>query len=311
MTILITGANGKVGTALTAQLKSRKLAYIALDHAQLDITNSAAIKQRLHEYRPSIIINTAAFTQVDLAEQQQEEAYRANALGAELLAQAAANQQIPIIHLSTDYVFSGDKPLAESYVEDDATEPASVYGKSKLAGEQAVRSTNAHHIIIRTAWLFDEHSDNFAKKLITAAKQQLDLPNPTLRIAANQYGCPTDTSDLASAIVHLLQTYASKATLPWGTYHYAGEPAISRLEWAQEILTTAQTHGLITRLPILAPTTDTHYIGSAPRPANSALNCTKIQQLFGIEPSQWRNGLRHLVQSFSTDNEISCSDKSS
>lgn len=296
MTILISGANGKVGTALTAQLKSRKLAYIALDHAQLDITNSTAIKQRLREYRPSIIINTAAFTHVDLAEQQQEKAFETNERGAELLAQTAASQQIPIIHLSTDYVFSGDKPLAESYVEGDAAEPASIYGKSKLAGEQAVRNANAHHIIIRTAWLFDEHSDNFAKKLITAAKQQLDLPSPTLRIAANQYGCPTDTSDLASAIVHLLQTYASKTTLPWGTYHYAGEPAISRLEWAQEILATAQTHGLITHQPILAPTTDSLYIGRAPRPVNSALNCTKIQQLFGIKPSQWRIGMSRLIQ---------------
>lgn len=296
MTILITGANGKVSTALITQLKNRKLDYLALDHSQLDITSGAAIKRHLHEYCPSIIINTAAFTHVDLAEQQQEKAFETNERGAELLAQAAASQQIPIIHLSTDYVFSGDKPTAESYLENDTTEPASIYGKSKLAGEQAVRKANDRHIIIRTAWLFDEHSDNFAKKLIAAAKNQLDSHSPTLFIAANQYGSPTYTRDLASTITHLLQLYVSKKTLPWGTYHYAGEPAISRLDWAREILATAQTQGLITHLPQIASTTDSHYIGNAPRPANSALNCTKIQQFFGIKPSQWRNGMSRLIQ---------------
>lgn len=296
MTILITGANGKVSTALTTQLKNRKLDYIARDRSELDITSYTAIKQHLHEYHPRIIINTAAFTHVDLAEQQQEKAFKANERGAELLAQVAASQQIPIIHLSTDYVFSGDKLTAESYVENDETEPASIYGKSKLAGEQAVRKANARHIIIRTAWLFDEHSDNFAKKLIAAAKNQPDLPTPTLFVAANQYGSPTYIRDLASTITHLLQLYVSKKTLPWGTYHYAGEPAISRLDWAREILAIAQAQGLIAHQPQLAPTTDSYYIGNAPRPANSALHCSKIQQIFGIEPSQWRNGLSQLIQ---------------
>lgn len=296
MTILITGANGKVGSALITQLKNRKLDYIALGHSQLDITSDAAIKRHMHECSPSIIINTAAFTHVDLAEQQQEKAFETNERGAELLAQAAASQQIPIIHLSTDYVFSGDKPTAESYVENDTTEPASIYGKSKLTGEQAVRKANARHIIIRTAWLFDEHSDNFAKKLIAVAKNQLVSPTPTLFIAANQYGSPTYIRDLASTITHLLQLYVSKKTLPWGTYHYAGEPAISRLDWAREILATAQAQGLIAHQPQLVPTTDSYYIGNAPRPANSALHCSKIQQIFGIEPSQWHNGLSQLIQ---------------
>ena len=214
MKILVTGAAGQLGTALQASLRAHEL--VALGHGQLDIARLAAVRDVIAAHRPAVVINAAAFNDVDGAESRPEEAYVGNALGPRNLAVATAAGNVALVHVSSDYVFDGT--AKRPYTEFDPTNPRSAYGRSKLAGEEAVRALNQRHYVVRTAWLFSTVGRNFAKTMCALAER------PEVRVVSDQYGSPTYVPHLAEGLARLIETDAH------GTYHMAGKGGTSWFE---------------------------------------------------------------------------------
>ena len=288
MKILVTGANGQIGHCLQQQLGQKNWAFSAFTRAELDITDPQAVNQIVQRLRPDIIINAAAYTAVDKAEQEQALAYAVNRDGPANLARAANDVNAAIFHISTDYVFSGDATGA--YTEDAPTNPQGVYGQSKLAGELAVTAVNDKHIILRTAWVFGEHGNNFVKTMIRLGKIK-----DVLNIVADQEGSPTYADDLAKVLLVVAQHYSEGKPTPWGTYHYSGQPYVSWYGFAREIFTEVEQAGLYVKpVPQLNAITTAEYPTPAKRPANSKLDCKKIEQAFGVAPSDWRSALKNI-----------------
>lgn len=288
MKILVTGANGQLGHCLQQHLCTAEWNFTALTRADLDISNAQAVTNIIQQLRPDIVINAAAYTKVDKAEQEQELAYAINRDGAAHLARAAKAVNAAIVHISTDYVFAGD--TAGTYCESDTTDPQSVYGQSKLAGEHAVISANDKHIILRTAWVFGEHGNNFVKTMI-----RLGSGKEALGIVADQEGGPTFAGDLAAAVLKIIEHYASGKDTPWGIYHYSGLPHTSWFGFAQHIFAEVARNGLYPRaIPQLNAITTADYPTPAKRPANSKLDCRKLEQTFGIMPSDWQVALKNI-----------------
>ena len=280
MKILLTGGDGQLGQALQQQLRQSPWQLISLNRQQLDITNQAAVASALRQHQPQWVINAAAYTQVDRAEQQPGLAMAINTQGAGHLATAAQQYGAAIVQLSTDYVFDGTK--AGGYRESDKPNPINSYGRSKLAGEEAVAAANPRHLILRTAWAFGFQGDNFATRLLRLAQQTASLPMVT-----TQKGSPTPYPQLAEAICRMLQ----HPTPQWGIYHYAGAPATNRIDFARRILLYGQACGLIAQCPELIPVDAQQFPQAAARPANSVLNCHKIAQNFAIMPADWQAAL--------------------
>ena len=288
MKILVTGANGQIGHCLQQQLGQKNWAFSAFTRTELDITDPQAVSQIVQRLCPNIIINAAAYTAVDKAEQEQELAYAVNRDGPANLARAAKDVNAAIFHISTDYVFSGDATGA--YTEDAPTNPQGVYGQSKLAGELAVAAANDKHIILRTAWVFGEHGNNFVKTMVRLGKIK-----EVLNIVADQEGSPTYADDLAKVLLVVAQHYSEGKPTPWGTYHYSGQPYVSWYGFAREIFTEVEQAGLYVKpVPQLNAITTAEYPTPAKRPANSKLDCKKIEQAFGVAPSDWRSALKNI-----------------
>lgn len=288
MKILVTGANGQVGHCLQQQLQKSSWDFVALTRAELDISNATAVDAAIAHIQPDVIINAAAYTAVDKAEQDQELAYAINRDGPANLARAAKNSGAAILHISTDYVFAGD--AADTYSESDTTSPQGVYGKSKLEGEQAVASANDKYIILRTAWVFGEHGNNFVKTMI-----RLGSNRDTLGIVADQEGGPTYAGDIANALLRIVKHYATGNPTAWGIYHYSGLPHISWFGFAQHIFAeVAQAELYNKAVPQLNAITTADYPTPAKRPANSKLDCSKLEQVFGISPSDWQTALKNI-----------------
>ncbi|MDK4581390.1 dTDP-4-dehydrorhamnose reductase [Kingella kingae] len=287
MKYLITGANGQVGSQLVAQLQG-KADIFAADRAALDITNREAVFQAARTFRPDIIINTAAHTAVDKAESEPDLAHAINCTGTENLALTAQEVGAIVLHISTDYVFDGKGETA--YRETDPVAPQSTYGKSKLAGEQAVQAACTRHIILRTAWVFGEHGNNFVKTML-----RLGASRDTLGVVANQFGSPTYAGDIASALISMAEQLANqKDNELFGVYHFSGSPYVSWHGFASEIFVQAAAQGVLAKSPTLNAITTADYPTPAMRPANSRLDCGKIQAAFGIAPSDWRKALLNL-----------------
>ena len=277
MDILISGANGQLGQALRTALREHRV--IACDKEQLDITQLEAVRAALHKYHPHIVLNAAAFTQVDQAETESEAAYRVNALGPHNLALATAELAIPLLHVSTDYVFDGQ--AERPYHEFDQPHPLSVYGASKLAGEEAVRSLNPLHYIVRTAWLYHTVGHNFPKTMWALATQS-DTPGaPDIRVVSDQYGSPTYAPHLAQALAQLIDTQA------YGTYHCAGRGGTS---WFELTRTLYQLVGI--SVPV-QPVPTTAFPRPAHRPGYAVL--TTVQDPALVLPP-WQDGLAAFVQ---------------
>ena len=235
---------------------------------------------------PDLVINLAAYTAVDRAESQPEAAWAVNCAGAAHIAAACAETATPLIHLSTDYVFDGRK--AGSYREDDAVEPLGVYGRSKEAGERAIRVALSDHLILRTAWVFGAFGANFVKTMLRLATER-----PALRVVADQRGCPTAAGDIAAALIAVAGQIES-GEVSWGTYHFVGDEAISWHGFAEAILDTAAPR-LASRPRVEAITTD-QYPTPARRPMNSVLDCRKIGSAFGISCPPWRTALAGVIR---------------
>ncbi|KHT39458.1 dTDP-4-dehydrorhamnose reductase [Pectobacterium brasiliense] len=281
MKILLTGANGQLGRCFQDRLPT-EWKILATDTAELDITDLARVEEIVKHFQPDAIVNAAAYTAVDKAESEPELAEKINVTGPENLAVVASKQGIRLVHVSTDYVFDGN--ATEPYSEDSATNPLSVYGKTKLAGEQAVTQAAPEAIIVRTAWVFSEYGNNFVKTMLRLAKER-----DTLSVVNDQRGCPTYAGDLAQAIISLLEKNAEG-----GIYHYCGDKEVSWYEFAKAIFSVAEQKAVLNKTPALTPITTAQYPTPAHRPAYSTLTGGKIQAL-GIPLSDWQRALNKTI----------------
>lgn len=289
MQVLITGCNGQVGQALVNLYNSRSDVTIqAVDRAELDITDRDAVLRAVQDFQPNIIINAAAHTAVDKAETDIEMSYAINELGPQYLAEGAKEVNAILLHISTDYVFAGDKQGL--YQEDDPVAPQGVYGMSKLAGERAVAQYAPHYAILRTAWVFGEAGNNFVKTMLRLGKERDELG-----IVADQYGGPTYATDIAKALIRMADEMFNHPKNDYnGIYHFSGAPHVSWYEFAQTIFTQAVQQQLLSKAPLLKGITTEDYPTPAKRPANSKLNTQKISDVFGIQASDWQLALNNL-----------------
>jgi len=285
-TILAFGAEGQLGRELAERGARRGMTMRVVGRAEADIADPQAVAPVVAAAAPAIVVNAAAYTKVDLAESEPEAAFRANALGPGVLAGACATAAIPLLHVSTDYVFDGTKPTA--YVEDDPIEPLGVYGRSKAEGEAAVRRVLKQHVILRTSWVYGVYGANFLKTVLRLAQERDEL-----RIVADQRGCPTGTADIAEAILEITPLLARREPV-WGTYHFAGQGATTWFEFAVAIV-EAQA-AIINRRPTVVPISTREYPTASRRPANSELDSSHFAGTFGIKAKDWRERTRQVTQ---------------
>ncbi|SQH77484.1 dTDP-4-dehydrorhamnose reductase subunit, NAD(P)-binding, of dTDP-L-rhamnose synthase [Shewanella benthica] len=285
MRVLITGSKGQVGCSLVERLEG-KVELLAVDRTELDITDKIAVYETVQTFKPDFIINAAAHTAVDKAEQEIELSYAINRDGPKYLAEAANDIGATILHISTDYVFPGDKDGA--YLESDVTGPLGVYGKSKLAGELTV-AANPKHVILRTAWVFGEYGNNFVKTMLRVGADRDEL-----NVVADQFGGPTYAGDIADALIGIMQSLnASQNDKLYGVYHYSGYPHVSWCDFAKAIFEQAEKADLI-KAPLVNGITTDMYPTPAKRPENSKLSCDKIKEMFAIEASDWNAALNNI-----------------
>lgn len=289
MRILITGANGQMGSELSYRGQRWGFEMLSKTRKDLDITQISQVKTAIDELNPDLVINAAAYTAVDKAEEEQQQAIAINRDGAVNLALACADAEIPLFHISTDYVFDGLKSGA--YTEQDSTGPTGVYGQSKLEGEQAVRKALKQHLVLRVSWVFGAHGNNFVRTMLRLAQERDEL-----RIVADQKGYPTFAGDIAEVLLDLAARFEEEGKLKWGVYHFSGQPSTSWYGFAKEILCQAEKVGLINRMPAIQPIETADYPTPAKRPPNSELDCSLMEQTFGIVQPDWRNGLTEVLK---------------
>jgi len=286
MKILVFGAGGQVGRETCRAAWPSRYVIACPDRKTIDITRSAAVSEILRRERPDLVINLAAFTSVDRAESEPHAAWAANCAGAAHIAAACDETAAALIHLSTDYVFNGRK--SGPYEEKDKVDPLGVYGRSKEAGERAVRAALAHHVILRTAWVFGASGTNFVKTML-----QLDGERRVLRVVADQRGTPTAAADIAAALIAIAEAI-ERGEAVWGTYHFAGDTPISWHGFAGAIFELAAPRHR--SRPEVVPITTDQYPTPARRPINSVLDCRRIGKTFGIAPSPWRASLAAVLR---------------
>ena len=243
------------------------------------------MERAIADAKPSIVINAAAYTAVDKAEAEPEPCYAVNRDGAGQLADAAWRHNLPFIHVSTDYVFDGQKPSA--YREDDATAPLGVYGRSKLEGERAVVAAHPEALIVRTSWVYSAYGSNFLLTML-----RLSQSKPSLRVVDDQHGCPTSAHDLADALLEISSNLLHRG-LPTGIYHLSGTGETTWFGLATEIFANLRARGL--HAPTLTAITTADYPTPARRPRNSRLDCTKMKREFGIKLPPWPNSIAGCI----------------
>nr|WP_067290561.1 dTDP-4-dehydrorhamnose reductase [Marinobacterium profundum] len=286
--ILITGANGQVGRELVGQAGADVFFdVIGLTRRQLDITDTAKIRQQLEQHRPDYVINCAAFNRADAAQKQREYCMRVNAEALQQLASACAELDIPLIHLSTDYVFDGH--YASGYRENDAVRPLGVYGDSKWQGEELLRQAHARHIILRVSWVFSGSGHNFLIRTLEQARTEVELVS-----VDDRRGCPTAATDVARVVLAIVKQLTCGADA-WGTYHYCGAEITTRYAFSEAIIATASQYEAL-KVERLTPVASKNFPTEAERPASSVLKCTKLLSTFGIRQRPWRGELVSLVR---------------
>lgn len=282
--IAVTGKHGQVARALAEAGPLLGVEVRPLGSPEFDLAVPETVEPVLKAAAPDIVVNAAAYTAVDQAEKEPDVANSINGKGAGVVAEAARALAVPIIHLSTDYVFDGAKSGA--YVEDDPVAPVSAYGASKLAGEQAVAAATGDHVMLRTAWVYAPYGKNFVRTMLALAESRDDV-----RVVADQHGCPTFASDIAVAIIAIAQNvlrYPSDSRLR-GIFHLAGTGETNWAEFAAAIFAFLADKGL--RTAVLTLITSADYPTPARRPSNSRLDCSKLARVYGIELPPWRESL--------------------
>ncbi len=287
MKILVTGAKGQLGTEILRQAETMGFSHLGVDLPEWDITSPDRVNELIASYGPIVVVNAAAYTQVDRAETEPDAAWAVNADAPKYLAEACAMQDVPLIHISTDFVFDGTK--SQPYTEEDPIGPLSVYGSSKAAGEAHVRERLDRHLIVRTSWLYGVYGNNFVKTMLRLATER-----ETLRVVDDQMGCPTCAADLASALLVLCKAVYGAPSVPWGTYHYCGEGITSWYGFAKTVIEMAGDR-IPKKMKSIEPIPTEQYPTPARRPAYSALNCDKIRRAFGIHTRPWRESLRETI----------------
>ena len=288
MTIIVTGSKGMLGRDLSTRLKASGLYVKGFDIDDLDITLPDDILPYFKPFKPDIVVNCAAYTAVDKAESEPEMAFAVNKDGPSNLARACRELGIPLVHISTDYVFDGK--ANRPYREDDPVNPIGIYGQSKCEGEKAVRSQIREHLIIRTSWLYGVHGHNFVKTIFRLCREKKEL-----RVVSDQRGCPTWTGDLSDALVSLVdRVRQNKNDIPWGTYHFCGKGKTTWHGFTEKIVELAKPHTSL-KIENVEPITTAEYPTPAQRPANSVLDCSLIANTFNITPLPWENSLSRAI----------------
>ncbi|WP_294189317.1 dTDP-4-dehydrorhamnose reductase [uncultured Sphingomonas sp.] len=288
--ILVTGANGQLGTELQRLTWPTGVRVVAIDVADLDLTDTAAIEARVaagHDGQSfAAVINGAAYTAVDKAESDLVTAWAVNAMAPAAFGKACADANIPLVQVSTDYVFAGDKVGA--WEVNDPVAPLGVYGASKLGGELAVRTSGARHAIVRTAWVVSAHGNNFVKTMLRVA-----ATNPSLRVVDDQRGSPTSAADLAQALQTIALRLIADADAPTGTFHFSNAGETTWAGFAREIFRQSAARGGASAE--VAGVTTAEYPTPAKRPANSLLSHSAIGRAYGIEPRPWQDALGNIL----------------
>jgi dTDP-4-dehydrorhamnose reductase len=286
--VLVTGSNGQLGNCLVKHLLNMNFIELkAFDRNALDITDQQSVNNMISSFNPDYVVNGAAHTAVDKAESESELAYAINEHGPSNLAKAAQAVNATLIHVSTDYVFDGTKQGA--YNETDIPIPQGIYGKSKLAGELAVAKYCTKHIILRTAWVFGEHGNNFVKTMLRLGSSRSELG-----IIGDQFGGPTYAGDIAEVIISIIEHVKNTGNCPSGVYHYSGTPYVSWYQFATNIFSAAKVNKALVNIPIVNEITAAQYPLPAPRPSNSRLDCQLIEDTFSIKPSDWQQALTNI-----------------
>jgi dTDP-4-dehydrorhamnose reductase len=287
MKILLTGCDGQVGREICRLATPHQVDLVATNRRTLDISDVNAVN-RMVVQGIDLVVNAAAYTAVDKAETESAAADAVNALAPGLLAYRCRELDIPLIHLSTDYVFDGTSTRA--YLETDPLSPLGVYGKSKAAGEIAVsRALNAH-VILRTSWVFGIHGNNFVNTMWRLAAER-----DQLNIVADQIGRPTFAGSIAAAVLHIIGR-VEKGDEPWGTYHFCDDGPTTWYGFADKAIQLAQGAGILSRRPAITPITTAQYPLPAPRPAYSVLNTRKFETTFpGFDMRSWIDGVRSMI----------------
>ena len=295
MTILICGSNGQVGRELISFGRQANLQMHGIDIEDVDFTDASALKDRVGNMDLTAVVNAAAYTAVDQAEKDRDNAFAANVDGPKNLADVCADRQIPLIHISTDYVYDGLKEGA--YVEDDPVSPQGVYARSKALGDAAVAERLEAHIIIRTAWVYSIHGHNFVKTMLGLFREKR-----AVTVVDDQYGCPTHAADIAHAIIQIILWIKTNQITPAGIYHYCGQGSTSWFGFARKVLKLAAPKEQFV-VSELQPIPTSAYPTPAKRPMNSVLDCSKIKKTFGIEPVPWEDGLRQMLQRYYSEKQ--------
>jgi dTDP-4-dehydrorhamnose reductase len=289
MKLLIIGGTGQVGREM-ADLRPAGIELSLPARGEVDLTDRAAVAAAVGAGGWSAAINLAAWTAVDKAETAVAEAFALNALGPAILAEETRKAGIPLVHVSTDYVFDGRK--ATAYDEDDPANPLGVYGASKLAGELAVRTGNPRHLIVRTAWVFGRHGANFVKTMLRLAAER-----PVVRVVDDQRGTPTGAKDLAEALLTMTARFLADGDGLAGTCHFANAGETTWCGLAEEVFRLSAERG--GKRPELVPITTPEYPTRAKRPANSRLSTAKLTAAFGIAPRRWEDALAEVITALS------------
>jgi dTDP-4-dehydrorhamnose reductase len=286
MKVLVLGSKGQLGRCFNDQLKTSNCDVIYTSRDQIDIADIKATKKKIRDITPQVVINASAYTAVDKAEENEKTADLINHLAVASIASTCSEVGCWLIHISTDYVFDG--VANHPYDEDCETNPQGIYGDSKLQGELAIQSSGCKYLIIRTAWVYSEYGNNFLKTML-----RLGADREELSIVGDQIGCPTYAQDIAKSIVSILSSLDLKGSAS-GIYHYCGDEPCSWYGFARAIFSEAEIHGLKSPRYIKSITT-ADYPTPAIRPAYSVLDCTKIENSFDVTRSNWRDGIRIVI----------------
>ncbi|MGB0468110.1 MAG: dTDP-4-dehydrorhamnose reductase [Pontibacterium sp.] len=288
--ILVIGASGQVGTAVVQSAEVDAFFEVTgLDPKQLDITSPEKIREQLDHYLPDYVINCAGFNAVDAAQHESDRCYAVNTKGVDNLASACGDLSIPVVHISSDFVFDGH--YDSGYREDDEVAPLGFYGDSKWQGEEALRRALPQHIILRVSWIFSELGDNYVTRTLEHARSQLEI-----RAVNDRLGCPTAAEDVARVVLAVLKQVHNGADA-WGTYHYSGAEVTSRYSFCKEIITLAMGYEELS-VERLTAVKARQYITEVQRPNSSILECKKLLNTFGIRQRPWRTDLTEVVRHY-------------
>jgi len=290
MKLLVIGENGQLGWEVCRKGKNQGIDMSGLDLPDFDVTEPSAVKKAVSQAGISLVINASAYTAVDKAESEPEVAFAVNRDGPAYLAASCAEVRIPLIHVSTDYVFDGNKK--SSYRETEPVSPLGVYGKSKAAGEIEVRDNLKEHLILRTAWLYGIQGHNFAKTMLRLGKEK-----EVLSVVADQYGCPTYAADLAEAILAIADQINKGRDITWGTYHYCGKGVTTWHGFAEAIFNLAKQHDSL-MVKKVVPITTSEFPTPAKRPANSVIDCSLLTKTFNVRLRPWQESLADMLNRY-------------